>query len=58
MENWQKYELNTLIKQQDVVVDCTDNVTIREQLNRLCLTLKRPLVSGTDSHGRTTGGIN
>lgn len=41
-----EYELNTLIKQQDVVVDCTDNVTIREQLNRLCLTLKRPLVSG------------
>lgn len=41
-----EHELNNLIKRQDVIVDCTDNVTIREQLNRLCLTLKRPLVSG------------
>lgn len=41
-----EHELNILIKQQNVIVDCTDNVAIREQLNRLCLTLKRPLVSG------------
>ncbi|MFV9998344.1 MAG: ThiF family adenylyltransferase [Arsenophonus endosymbiont of Dermacentor nuttalli] len=39
-------ELNALIKQQDVIVDCTDNVSTRQQLNHLCFALKRPLVSG------------
>ncbi|MDR0219728.1 MAG: molybdopterin-synthase adenylyltransferase MoeB [Enterobacteriaceae bacterium] len=28
--------LSSLISQHDLVLDCTDNVTIREQLNRLC----------------------
>ncbi|PHM39396.1 QbsC [Xenorhabdus mauleonii] len=39
-------ELDKLIRQHDVVLDCTDNVAIREQLNRLCHGRKIPLVSG------------
>ena len=38
--------LAELIAQHDVVLDCTDNVTTREQLNRLCFASKTPLVSG------------
>lgn len=38
--------LNALIARQQVVVDCTDNVAVREQINRLCYQLKVPLVSG------------
>lgn len=30
----------------DLVLDCTDNVAIREALNRLCFQQKKPLVSG------------
>ncbi|WP_338569692.1 molybdopterin-synthase adenylyltransferase MoeB [Erwinia billingiae] len=39
-------QLAKLIGQQDVVLDCTDNVATREQLNRLCHASKTPLVSG------------
>ncbi|CAX58974.1 molybdopterin-synthase adenylyltransferase MoeB [Erwinia billingiae] len=39
-------QLAELIGQQDVVLDCTDNVATREQLNRLCYASKTPLVSG------------
>jgi adenylyltransferase/sulfurtransferase len=39
-------QLAELIGQQDVVLDCTDNVATREQLNRLCHASKTPLVSG------------
>lgn len=39
-------ELSTLIAQADVVLDCTDNVDIRDRLNRLCFNLHTPLVSG------------
>lgn len=39
-------QLTKLIGQQDVVLDCTDNVATREQLNRLCHASKTPLVSG------------
>lgn len=39
-------ELAELIAEHDVVLDCTDNVTTREQLNRLCFASKTPLVSG------------
>lgn len=39
-------QLGELISRHDVVLDCTDNVAIREQLNRLCLVQKKPLVSG------------
>jgi len=39
-------ELAELIARHDVVLDCTDNVATREQLNRLCFASKTPLVSG------------
>lgn len=38
--------LAPLISQCDVVLDCTDNVTTRDQLNRACFASKTPLVSG------------
>lgn len=38
--------LSALIAEQDLVLDCTDNVTIRNQLNRGCFQYKKPLVSG------------
>lgn len=38
--------LLALIARQQVVLDCTDNVTVREQLNRLCRQQQVPLVSG------------
>lgn len=40
-------ELVELIKQVDVVVDCTDNVDVRNQLNLQCFQQKCPLVSGS-----------
>ncbi|EMI5491925.1 molybdopterin-synthase adenylyltransferase MoeB [Providencia stuartii] len=39
-------QLDELIKNHQVILDCTDNVAIREQLNRLCFRRKIPLVSG------------
>lgn len=39
-------ELISLIKQHDIVIDCTDNLTSREQINRCCFIEKKPLVSG------------
>ncbi len=38
--------LGALIDESDAVVDCTDNVSTREQLNRLCFTRRKPLISG------------
>ncbi|MCX8957325.1 molybdopterin-synthase adenylyltransferase MoeB [Erwinia psidii] len=38
--------LSALIGKQDVVLDCSDNIATREQLNRLCFSRKIPLVSG------------
>jgi len=38
--------LGALIDQSDAVVDCTDNVATREQLNRLCFSRRKPLISG------------
>lgn len=38
--------LQDVIARCDVVLDCTDNVAIRDQLNRACFQLKTPLVSG------------
>ncbi|GLS84991.1 molybdopterin-synthase adenylyltransferase MoeB [Paraferrimonas haliotis] len=35
----------TLVAEHDLVVDCTDNVSVRETLNRLCFDAKKPLVS-------------
>lgn len=39
-------QLSTLIARHDAVVDCTDNVSSREQVNRLCFQHKVPLISG------------
>ncbi|NIF31027.1 molybdopterin-synthase adenylyltransferase MoeB [Enterobacter sp. Cy-643] len=39
-------QLSGLIARHDVVLDCTDNVAIRNQLNRGCHQHKIPLVSG------------
>lgn len=39
-------KLNTLISEHMIVLDCTDNVAIREQLNRLCFQQRKPLISG------------
>ncbi|CAJ0992888.1 molybdopterin-synthase adenylyltransferase MoeB [Pantoea sp. Nvir] len=38
--------LEQLLAEHNVVLDCTDTVQIREQLNRLCRTQRVPLVSG------------
>ncbi len=39
-------ELTDLIKQHNIVLDCTDNIDTREQINRACFALRTPLVSG------------
>ncbi|XP_065369275.1 adenylyltransferase and sulfurtransferase MOCS3 [Calliphora vicina] len=36
-----------LLRQYDVVLDCTDNVATRYLLNDACVMLKRPLISGS-----------
>lgn len=38
--------LRTLIQQHDIVLDCSDNLATRRQLNRLCYAASVPLVSG------------
>ncbi|MCV5888048.1 ThiF family adenylyltransferase, partial [Escherichia coli] len=38
--------LESLIKQHTIVVDASDNVDTRNQLNRLCFATKTPLISG------------
>ncbi|WP_034945639.1 molybdopterin-synthase adenylyltransferase MoeB [Erwinia oleae] len=45
-----------LVKKHDVVLDCTDNVATREQLNRICFAQRVPLVSGAAI--RMEGQIN
>ncbi len=39
-------EFAKLITQADVVLDCSDNFATRYTLNKLCVDLKKPLVSG------------
>lgn len=39
--------LAAVISRQHLVLDCTDNLSARNQINRLCYTLKKPLVSGS-----------
>ena len=39
-------EFKTLVENADVVIDCSDNFSTRYALNRVCLQLKKPLVSG------------
>lgn len=36
-----------LIKQHDVIIDCSDNLVTREQINRGCFLYKKPLISGS-----------
>ena len=38
--------LNDLVKNADVVLDCTDNFTTRHAINRACVQHRKPLVSG------------
>lgn len=38
--------LQALVNRHQVVLDCTDNVAIRDRLNRFCFHSKTPLVSG------------
>ncbi|MCX8648748.1 molybdopterin-synthase adenylyltransferase MoeB [Gilliamella sp. B2776] len=39
-------DLISLIKQHNIIIDCTDNLVTREQINRCCFQEKKPLVSG------------
>ncbi|WP_264875504.1 molybdopterin-synthase adenylyltransferase MoeB [Vibrio agarivorans] len=39
-------ELNALVESHDLVLDASDNVETRNQLNRLCFQHKTPLISG------------
>ncbi|MDO9393091.1 MAG: molybdopterin-synthase adenylyltransferase MoeB [Methylotenera sp.] len=39
-------EFAALVAEADVVIDCSDNFATRYTLNRLCVKLKKPLVSG------------
>ena len=38
--------LHALVAEADVVLDCTDNFATRYALNRVCVKLRKPLVSG------------
>ena len=38
--------LNPLVEASDVVLDCSDNFATRHALNRACVRMKKPLVSG------------
>lgn len=37
----------SIIKQYDLVLDCTDNVITRYLINDVCVLLNKPLVSGS-----------
>ena len=39
-------QLRDLVARADVVLDCSDNFTTRYAVNRVCLELRKPLVSG------------
>ncbi len=49
-------QLAEVVAKHDLVLDCTDNVTIRNQLNQCCFNTKKPLVSGAAI--RMEGQIN
>jgi molybdopterin synthase sulfurylase MoeB len=38
-------EINALVSQHSLILDCTDNMAVREQLNKSCFEHKIPLVS-------------
>jgi len=39
-------DFSRLVKQSDVVLDCTDNFATRKAVNRACVRQRKPLVSG------------
>jgi len=39
-------DFSRLVKQSDVVLDCTDNFATRKAINRACVRQRQPLVSG------------
>jgi len=45
-ERAQSARLHELVAQADIVLDCSDNFATRYALNRACVQLKKPLVSG------------
>jgi molybdopterin-synthase adenylyltransferase len=45
-ERVESARLHELVAQADVVLDCSDNFATRYALNRACVQLKKPLVSG------------
>ena len=46
MQRVDEASLRDLAQSADVVVDCTDNFTVRYALNQVCVALRKPLVSG------------
>ena len=44
-----------MLKNADIVVDCTDNLAAKKQLNKLCIKIRKPLVFG--SAAETTGMV-
>lgn len=38
--------LDRLVREADLVLDCTDNFAVRHAINRACVTHRKPLVSG------------
>jgi len=42
----ESHKLQSVIEGCDIVLDCTDNVATRNQLNEICFAIKKPLVSG------------
>ena len=38
-------QIESLVSQHSLILDCTDNITVREQLNKSCFKHKTPLVS-------------
>ena len=45
-ERLNEQALTEQIRQHDIIVDCSDNLTTRNMLNRLCFETKTPLISG------------
>jgi len=46
VERLQGQRLEALVRQADVVLDCSDNFATRHAINRACVAARRPLVSG------------
>ncbi|MFN6887492.1 HesA/MoeB/ThiF family protein, partial [Proteus mirabilis] len=39
--------LSTLLQNIDLVLDCTDNMSTRQAINRICVKQQIPLISGS-----------